>query len=181
VRPPGPVGQSVPLLQKVNPQHPLQPNRRPAALALRIVRPQTFNQPPPRHHPLHLGQKLVPPRLLLLAGVFCLRKTALLLHCPAHRSPQTGRFYPMPAPEAGFFSVSLTESRCKAVEHAARKQPPKRATRGHPIGSAHTLKYGQKFNRCWRDPNRSVYNGPNMGDLPSAHLIRKLVPRWATA
>ena len=30
-----PVGQPIPLLQEVNPQHPLQTNRRPAALALK--------------------------------------------------------------------------------------------------------------------------------------------------
>jgi len=46
------------LSQKVQPQHPLQPNRRPAALALRVERPQTNNQPRPRHHLLHLGQNL---------------------------------------------------------------------------------------------------------------------------
>ena len=33
-----PVGQPVPLLQKVDPQHPLQTDRRPAALALRVER-----------------------------------------------------------------------------------------------------------------------------------------------
>jgi len=81
------VGQPVPLLQKVQPQHPLQPNRRPAALALRVERPQTINQPRPRHHPLHLGQKLVAPRLLFLAGVFCLRKAPLPLHRPVPQSP----------------------------------------------------------------------------------------------
>ena len=62
------VGQPVPLLQKVEPQHPLQPNRRPAALALRVERPQTSTS---RAHGTmrHLGQKLVPPRLLLLPRV----------------------------------------------------------------------------------------------------------------
>src|SRR3954447_22772934 len=79
--------RSMPLLQKVDPQHPLQPNRRSAPLALRIERPQTIDQPPPRHHLLHLGQKTVPPRLLFLPGVFRLRKAAL----PLHRFPQTDR------------------------------------------------------------------------------------------
>jgi hypothetical protein len=32
-----PVGQPIPLLQEVDPQHPLQTDRRPAALALRVV------------------------------------------------------------------------------------------------------------------------------------------------
>jgi len=83
----GLVGQPIPLLQKVKPQHPLQPNRRPAALALRVERPQTINQPRPRHHPLHLGQKPVPTRLLFLPGVFRLRKAPLPLHRPVPRSP----------------------------------------------------------------------------------------------
>src|SRR4051794_35724709 len=101
----GLVGQPVPLLQKVDPQHPLQPNRRPAAFALRVERPQTFNQPRPWHHFFHLGQKAVPPRLLFLPGVFRLRKAAL----PLHRSPQpTGRFYRSEHTSRGpFFSVSL--------------------------------------------------------------------------
>src|SRR4051794_21978574 len=102
------VGQPVPLLQKVDPQHPLQPNRRPAAFALRVERPQTFNQPRPWHHFFHLGQKAVPPRLLFLPGVFRLRKAAL----PLHRSPQpTGRFYRSEHTSRGpFFSVSLAPS-----------------------------------------------------------------------
>ena len=77
------VRQPVPLLHEVEPQHPLQPDRRPAALALRVTGPQPRHQPRPRHHQLHLGQKLVPPRLFLLAGVFRLRKPALPLHRPA--------------------------------------------------------------------------------------------------
>src|SRR5215204_391284 len=109
------VGQPVPLLQKVEPQHPLQPNRWPAAFALRVERPQTFNQPRPRHHLLHLGQKLVAPRLLLLPGVFRLRKAALPLHRTVPRSPRTGGFYLMPARQAGFFSVSLTPRASKTA------------------------------------------------------------------
>jgi hypothetical protein len=77
-----PVGQPIPLLQEVDPQHPLQPDRRPAARALRVERSQTFHQPRPRHNLLHLGQKLVPSRLFLLAGVFRLRKAPLKLHRP---------------------------------------------------------------------------------------------------
>src|ERR1041384_4930708 len=101
------VGQPIPLLQKVKPQHPLQPDRRPAALALWIEWPQTIDQPRPRHHPLHLGQKLVPTSLLFLPGVFRLRKAPLPPHRPVPRSPRTGRFYPMPAPPGPFFSLSL--------------------------------------------------------------------------
>jgi hypothetical protein len=65
-----PVGQPIPLLLEVDPRYPLQTNRWPAALALRVERSQTVHQPRPRYDLFHLGQKLVPPRLLLLAGVF---------------------------------------------------------------------------------------------------------------
>src|SRR4051794_31595931 len=102
------VGQPVPLLQKVDPQHPLQPNRRPAPLALRIERPQTIDQPRPRHHLLHLGQKLVTPRLLFLPGVFRLRKAALPLHRPAPWSPIPAADSTNPTGgNVPFFSVSL--------------------------------------------------------------------------
>src|SRR5204863_7005918 len=88
--------------------HPLQPNRRPAPLALRIERPQTIDQPRPRHHLLHLGQKLVTPRLLFLPGVFRLRKAALPLHRPAPWSPIPAADSTNPTGgNAPFFSVSL--------------------------------------------------------------------------
>jgi hypothetical protein len=99
------VGQRIPLLEKVDPQHALQPRGRPAALALRVERPQTLHQPRPRHHLLHIGQKLVPPRLLLFAGVFRLRKAPLPLHRPAPRFPRTPRFYPKRPPKTRLISV----------------------------------------------------------------------------
>ena len=83
----GLVGQPVPLLQKVQPQHPFQPDRRPTAFALRVKRPQTFNQTRPRHHLLHLSQKFVATRLLFLTGVFRPRKTTLPLHRPVLSAP----------------------------------------------------------------------------------------------
>ena len=102
-----PVGQPIPLLQKVDPQHPLQPDRRPAAFAFRVERSQTFYQPRPRHDLLHLGQKPVAPRLLLLAGVFRLRKAPLKLHRPA-LSPTHRQSLPHTDPQPGyFFGVSL--------------------------------------------------------------------------
>src|SRR5205814_9128172 len=104
----GLVGRPVPLLQKVGPQQPLQPDRRPAPLALRIERPQTIDQPRPRHLLLHLGQKLVTPRLLFLPGVFRLRKAALPLHRPAPWSPIPAADSTNPTGgNAPFFSVSL--------------------------------------------------------------------------
>jgi hypothetical protein len=103
------VGQPVPLLHKVDPKHALQPDWRPAALALRIEGVETLHQPRPRHHLLHLGQKLVASRRLFLAGVLRLQKASLPLHRPAPRSPRTRQFYPMRAPKnSTYFSVSLT-------------------------------------------------------------------------
>jgi hypothetical protein len=102
----GLVGQPVPLLQKVEPEHPLQTDRRPAALALRVERPQTIDQTRPWHHLLHLAQKLVAPRLFLLAGVFRLRKAPL----PLHRVPPPGPLGPPDStrrrrPNPGYFSA----------------------------------------------------------------------------
>jgi hypothetical protein len=110
------VGQPVPLLQKVEPQHPFQPDRRPAALAFWVKRPQPLHQPRPGNHLLHLGQKFVPPRLLFLAGVLRLRKTPLPLHRPVPRSPRTPGFYPMPAPAARIFRCFLSGFHCRAYD-----------------------------------------------------------------
>src|SRR5271167_3600534 len=116
------VRQPVPLLQKVDPQHPLQPDRRPAALALRVERLQTLDQPRPRHHLLHLGQKLVPPRLFLLASVFRLRKAALSLHRPAPRPPGPPHSTRSNAKNPAYFSVSLAlaEPGCRGSKLAPR-------------------------------------------------------------
>jgi hypothetical protein len=96
------------LLQKVDPQHPFQPDGRPAAFTLRVERLQTRHQPGPWHNPFHLGQKLVAPRLLLLGPVFHLRKTALPLHRSAAWLPDR-QILPDPRNQnAPYFSVSLT-------------------------------------------------------------------------
>src|SRR3954471_6830051 len=100
------IGQPVPLLPKIDPQHALQRDRRPTALAFRIERGQACHQPGPRHRLLHLGQKLAPPLLLLFAGVLRLGKTPLTLHRSAP-GPTPGRFYPIPDPKRDYFSASL--------------------------------------------------------------------------
>ena len=105
------VRQPVPLLQEVDAQHQLQRDRLAAALALRVERAQTVNQPRPRHHLLHLGQELVAPRLLFLAGVFRLRKTTLSPHRPASRSPRPDEILPdATGQNRYFFSVSLART-----------------------------------------------------------------------
>src|SRR3954447_14408438 len=101
------VGQPIPLLQKVDPQHPLQTDRWPTALALRIERSQTFYQPRPRYNLLHLSQKLVASCLLLLAGVFRLRKAPLKLHRPVPRPHLPADSTPYRPAARYFFGVSL--------------------------------------------------------------------------
>jgi hypothetical protein len=108
------VGQPVPLLQKVEPQHPFQPDRRPAALAFWVKRPQPLHQPRPGNHLLHLGQKFVPPRLLFLAGVLRLRKAALPLHRPPPSVPPDRQILPDASARRRIFQCFL-KSICRAV------------------------------------------------------------------
>jgi hypothetical protein len=102
------VGQPVPLLQKVEPQHPFQPDRRPAALAFWVKRPQPLHQPRPGNHLLHLGQKFVPPRLLFLAGVLRLRKAALPLHRPPPSVPPDRQILPDASARRRIFQCFLS-------------------------------------------------------------------------
>src|SRR6476620_2724730 len=103
------IGQPIPLLQEVDPQHPLQTDRRPAALALRVERSQTLHQPRPRHDLLHLPQKLVAPRLLLLAGVFRLRENSLEAAPPVSSAPPPADSTPSRPQPGYFFGVSLSD------------------------------------------------------------------------
>src|SRR6478735_9394773 len=61
------IRQIEPLLQEINTQHPLDPDRRAAIARLRIERLDQRAQRRPRHHPLHLGKKRGPPRRLGVA------------------------------------------------------------------------------------------------------------------
>jgi hypothetical protein len=71
---------SGPYMQEVDPQHPLQPNRRQASLALRVIRLDDRQQPRPRDDLLHLAEKALTPGHPLLARTFRFRKTDLPLH-----------------------------------------------------------------------------------------------------
>jgi hypothetical protein len=73
------IGQRVPLLEKINPQHPLQADRRTAPLAFRIKRLDHRDQPCSRHHPFHLGEKQVPPCRFLFGRIFVLGEAELFL------------------------------------------------------------------------------------------------------
>src|SRR5207244_11673115 len=61
------VRQIEPLLQEIDPQHPLDPDRWPAIARLRIEWLDQRTQSRPRYHPLHLGKKRCPPRRLGVA------------------------------------------------------------------------------------------------------------------
>ena len=105
------IRQGVPLLQEVDAQHPLQPNRTSAARArfwrLRIVRRDHRTQLCPGHHPIHLRQEHVPTRRL--AGLL---ESGVMLHRQAHlfgghrvRSGYRSRLRPL-----GKIRVSLVEA-----------------------------------------------------------------------
>ncbi len=82
------VGQPKPLLEKIQAQHPLQADRRPARTLARrgiVMRTQRLQQPGPRHHELHLRQETVPARGLALGVIFGLGEGDLLGH-GAHRN-----------------------------------------------------------------------------------------------
>ena len=74
------IGQAIPLLEEIDPQHPLQPDRRAAALALRIVRRDDGQQPGPRENCLHPREELLAPGDLLLLRKLGLGETGLVDH-----------------------------------------------------------------------------------------------------
>ena len=79
------VRQVEPLLQEIEAQHPLHPDRRAAIARLGIERLDQRAQRRPRHHPLHLGQKRCPPRRLGVAlKTHCRQRQ--LLHPPTLRT-----------------------------------------------------------------------------------------------
>src|SRR6516165_7165975 len=80
------VRQVEPLLQEIDPQHPLHPDRRAAIAGFGIERLDQPAQRRPRHHPFHLGQKYRPPRRLGVAFKTRRRQRQLL-----HRPPTYAR------------------------------------------------------------------------------------------
>ena len=83
----GRVAERIPLLQEMNPQHHDQRVRRSTALfaGLGVVRLDQRDQRRPRHHYLHLREKLFPFGLLLGRGQLVIREAELLGH--HHPSP----------------------------------------------------------------------------------------------
>src|SRR6516162_3886696 len=82
------VRQIEPLLQEVDAQHPLDPNRRAAIARLGIDRLDQPAQRQPRNHPLHLAQKRRPPRRLGVA-LKPHRRQSQLLHPPTFTRQST--------------------------------------------------------------------------------------------
>jgi hypothetical protein len=71
------------LLQKIDAQHPIDPDRRAAITGLGIERRDQPAQRRPWHNSLHLGQKRRTPRRLCLAFKPH-RRQCQLLHPPTH-------------------------------------------------------------------------------------------------
>ena len=79
------VRQIEPLLQEIDAQHPLNPDRRAAVARLRIERLDQRAQRRPRHNALHLGKKCSPPRRFGVAlKPHCRQRQ--LLHPPTQSS-----------------------------------------------------------------------------------------------
>jgi hypothetical protein len=74
------IRQVEPLLQEVDPQHPLQVVRRTTLARVRMVRLDQLDQPRPRDHRIHLGQEPLPPRHLALPAPGRRRERLLLVH-----------------------------------------------------------------------------------------------------
>ena len=74
------VGQRVPLLEEIDPQHPLQPDGRATARTLRVVRRDDREQLRPRDHLLHPREEPLSPGALLLRGKLGVRKCRLVRH-----------------------------------------------------------------------------------------------------
>src|SRR6266436_2092869 len=94
------VRQVEPLLEEIDAQHPLHPDRRAAIASFGIERLNQTAQCLPRHHPLHLGQKPRPPRRPGVAlkprrrqrKLLHLPHPCALIHPAAHYITITGRW-----------------------------------------------------------------------------------------
>lgn len=74
------IGQRIPLLQKIHPQHPLDPYGLAPTFSLEVMRLDAGNQSRPRHHHLHFVQKPLPAGGLFLLCVFGLGEAFLSFH-----------------------------------------------------------------------------------------------------
>ena len=74
------VGESVPLLEKVDAQHAVDPNRGASSIALKVNGLDDGDQPRPRHHRFHFVQELFPKRPFLSGEKLTPKETKLALH-----------------------------------------------------------------------------------------------------
>jgi hypothetical protein len=104
------------LLDKINPQHPLQSDRRPAPFTLRIKRGKALHQPRqslPRKAggtTVFISARNLSRRVrFFLAPVFCLGKAPLMLHQSAP-DPNTRQSLLNPLPKAGILQMGYRGS-----------------------------------------------------------------------
>jgi hypothetical protein len=104
------------------------------------------------------AKKLVPPRLLPLAGVFRLRKTLLPLHRPAPRVPPDPPLLPDASAQNPRIFQCFPNGTLRRIPHSAVStswvsRPEPTATR-HPIepilGTPEKGRLGGKGRRCYR-------------------------------
>ena len=97
------VGQRIPLLQEVDPQHAFQASRRPAAPACRVRevgRRQRVDQPLPRQQDVHLVQEPLAAGNFLLVLVLSLGERDLFHREALSDGGRKVRFYPTGADQA---------------------------------------------------------------------------------
>ena len=85
------IGQAIPLLEKINPQPPLQTNGRPSALTLGIEGINDRQQFGPWNNGLHAREELLAARDFLFTGKLGLGKTRLMGHATEFRKQWQGR------------------------------------------------------------------------------------------
>ena len=85
------VRQPIPLLEKIDPQHPLQPDGRAAALAVGVERLDDGQQFRPRDDFLHPRKELLAPGDLVLIGELGPREAGLVDHATDSTKPRTDR------------------------------------------------------------------------------------------
>jgi hypothetical protein len=87
------VGQAIPLLEEIHPQHPLQPDGRASPFALRIERFNDRQQPRPRDDFFHVRQEFLAAGDFLFGGKLGLGETRLVGHARKFRKPGGYRQY----------------------------------------------------------------------------------------
>ena len=130
------VRQVEPLLQKINAQHPLHPDRRAAIARLGINWLDQPAQRCPRNHPFHLRQEQRPPRRL---GVPLKprRRQRQLLHPPTHARQSTPLRIISRSLEHGFCrgSLGLLSGSFSSVSAPREELTARRARGGRDSGS----------------------------------------------